>query len=324
MLTVSIIIPVHNAKTTIKKALESLFSQSYQFDELVIVNDASNDGSDMLINDFLKVAENTYNKKPKIIFTSHHESSGLAASYNDGIKKSSGDLVVTMHADIIIKADGLKKLFSPFLPPSDSKIVASTHFVDHPLNIWNKYNFWQKCFFARQAGKKQSGIDGKFDCFRRDVLEKVGFFDEINYRVAGEDGDLVARIRKFGKIVQTEAEIIHLHKIDENFSWKDIILKQKQYSEAQGVLLRKGRMMSLKSVIKSFFREILIIGLFVPHINFLFFLLIVFYSFWYTEKVFFAEYKDWRIFILPFFNIFLLPISLVYTFRGIIYGKQRA
>lgn len=307
--------PVYAGETTVIKTLESLIGQETKFEELIVVNDASPDKSEELIRKFL---EKSNFDNFKII--SHKENRGLAKSYNEGIKLSVGDLIVTMHQDIIFSKDALGKLI---IPMKEKKIVAASHKVSHPLKIWDKYNFWQKCFFARQVGKDQFGIDGKFDCFRKEALFQVGLFDEINFRSAGEDADILFSLRKIGKIVDSDAEIIHLHKVSKNFSYCDIVFKQKQYSESRGVLLRKGKIKSLQNFLEMFFREILLIALLIPHVAYVSFALIILYSFWYTKLVYLKEYKNPRIIILPFFNIYLLFISFAYTFRGFIYGKQR-
>ena len=310
---ISVVMPVHNGETTIAKTLESLACQTKKFDELIVVDDASNDRS-------AEIAKYFFGAKNDYQLIRNEKQTGLAAAYNKGIKAAKGDLIVTLHQDVLLENDSLEKLVEPF---GDQKVVASTHEVAHPIEIWNKYNFWQKCFFARQAGKTQSGIDGKFDCFRKSGLEKVGLFDKTNFRTAGEDGDMVYRIGKIGKIVFTKAKIIHLHKIDPHFSWKDIVYKQAQYSEAQGALLARGRIWGIKRLVKTFFREIMLILLFVPHLKILSFLLILFYSFFYTKLVFLKDYADKRILILPFLNIFLLLVSFVYSFKGFIYGRQK-
>ena len=310
---ISVIIPVRNGESTLKKMLESLFSQSRKFDELIVIDDASTDES------ILELQKNLSRETNFRLFQNEKQA-GLAAVYNQGIKKAQGDIIVTLHQDILLEKEALQKLIQPF---SDEKVVAATHIVVHPLEIWNKYNFWQKCFFARLAGKSFSGIDGKFDAFRKSALEKVGLFDEKHFRTAGEDGDIVSKLQKIGKIFQTQAKIIHLHKIDPNFSWKDILRKQAQYSEAQGALLALGRIWGIEALAKAFFREILLVWLFVPYLNILSLLLILSYSFFYTKLVFVKEYRDRRILILPFFNMFLLLVSFYYSLRGFIYGKQR-
>lgn len=309
---ISVIMPVHNGKSTLEKTLESLLAQSNIFDELIIVDDASNDGS-------AKAAAAYLDGRRDYQFMQNEKCLGLAATYNRGVKAAACDLVVTLHQDIVLENDSLRKLVAPFC---DDQVVAASHIVAHPLDVWNRYNFWQKCFFARLAGKDFSGIDGKFDCFRKSALEKVGLFDEIHFRTAGEDGDIVYKLEKIGKISETGAKIVHIHKNDPCFSWKDIIRKQMQYSEAQGALLSRGRINGINPFFKTFFREIMLAALLVPFAAYLSLALILAYSFWYTKLVFLKEYRNPRILVLPFLNIFLLLVSFAYSLRGLILRKQ--
>ena len=312
-LSVSVIMPVYNGESTLPKTLGSLWKQKDYFEELIIINDGSTDNSENAIHEFLKNKSGwQLIKNPKNL--------GLAKSYNAGLRSARGDLIVTLHQDVVLVDGALEKLTAVF---QNEKVVAASHKVSHPWEIWNKYNFWEKCFFARQAGKIQSGIDGKFDGFRRRALLEAGLFDEKHFRSAGEDGDMVFKLKRIGKIIQTDAEIIHLHKIDNDFRYQDIIYKQKQYSEAQGALLGLGRIRNPINIFKSFFREILLIGLFIPYVQILAALLIVIYSFWYTEIIFLKEYHDKRILILPVLNVYLLLVSFVYSLKGFIYGKQK-
>ena len=51
---ISVIIPVYNAQNSIKRALESVLSQSYQDFEIILVDDGSKDDSLQIINSFAK------------------------------------------------------------------------------------------------------------------------------------------------------------------------------------------------------------------------------------------------------------------------------
>jgi GT2 family glycosyltransferase len=312
-LSVSVILPLYNGESTIIKTLESLLDQTVKFNELIIVDDASTDKSLELLQEFL-------DGRPDCKIINHKKNFGLAKSYNDAIRVSKGELIVTLHQDVVLLKESLEKLIAPL---KDSEVVASSHVVMHPMELWRAFNFWQRCFFARQAGKDQHGIDGKFDCFRKDALLEVGLFDEPHFRSAGEDADMVFKLKKIGKIAETKAKIVHLHKIDPDFNWKDIVRKQAQYSEAQGALLARGRIRTPVSLGQSFFRELLLLALLVPYLRFLSLALIILYAFLYTKLVFEKNYKDKRILILPFFNIFLLFVSFVYSLKGLIYGKQK-
>jgi glycosyltransferase involved in cell wall biosynthesis len=309
---ISIVMPVYNGETTLEKTLESLILQEEDFFELVIVNDASADGSLEIINNLARGRENW-------IILSNEHNRGLARSYNEGIRRARGDLVVTMHQDIVLTEGALKKLVAPF---ADKNVVAAGHADIHPLALWQKYNFWQKCFFSRFQKLDISGVNGQFDAFRKSALEKVGMFDGVHFKSAGEDGDIVYKMKKIGKVVASDARTVHLHKVDPHFGWKDIVHKQKQYSEAQGVLLRRGRISGIFLLAKSFFREILLIALIIPYIRILSVSSIILYSFLYTKLVYMEEYSNIRIVVLPFFNIFLLLVSLAYSLKGFILGRQ--
>lgn len=321
---VTVIIPFYNAQSTVVQTIESLFAQSFLFNELVVINDASADDSLEKVKDFLTSKKNFINKNSiNIVFIDHRKSRGLAYSYNDGIKQSKSQIVVTLHADIILKKNSLKKLIYPFLNKDSNSVVATSHCVIHPYEVWLKYNFWQKCFFSRLVYKKFYGLDGKFDGFSRQALFDVGLFDYKNFRTAGEDGDIIYKLKKIGSLVATKAEIVHIHQANKKFGFWDIAKKQAQYSEAQGTMMRRGITKDPKEIFKAFFREFLLLGLFIPYIQYLSLVFVVIYSFSYTWLVFKKEYKDPRIVILPLLNIYLLFISAVYSIKGLIYGKQK-
>ncbi len=310
--TISIILPVHRGETTVQKTLESLLAQTKKFDELIIIDDASPDRSKEIIEEYMR-------SRREYRLIKHEKNEGLAKSYNDGIRESKGNLIITLHQDVILDPDALQKLVEPF---DDGKVVAAGHVSTFPREIWKNFNFWQKCFFARFVGKEFPGINGQFDCFRKEALEEIGLFDSKKFRTAGEDADAVWKLSKLGNIVQSGAKLVHLQKASPDFGPKEIAWKQKQHSEARGALLALGRVSSFSKTAKTFFREILVLGLFVPFINIISIIIIIFYSFAYTGKVFLEEYKNPRIILLPFFNIYLLLLGVIYSLKGFILKKQ--
>ena len=314
----SVIIPVYNGATTIEATIRSILFQKGLLDELIIIDDGSLDNSKTIIQKTLR----RFGRTVACRVISHNKPMGLAGSYNDGILKSRSELVVTLHQDILVKKDALKVLLTPF-DTNNQTIVATYHIVDHPFAVWQKYNFWQRCLFSRLMGRKYSGLDGKFDCFRRRALIKVGLFDNQTYRRAGEDGDIINRLKKIGRLVPTKAEVIHLHSRDRNFTLKQYIHKQAQYSEAQGVLARHYIPTSILEFLRAFFRELLVLGLFLPYIRVLAFAVLIVYAFIYTKNVFVYSWRDWRIVILPFVNMALCFVSIIFSLRGFISGHQK-
>ncbi len=315
---VSIIIPVYNGAKTIIESIDSLLKQdyikkNYNSVEIIVINDNSTDNSFSLVKDYFN------DKTIKNIILSNKDNLGLAANYNKGIEISGGDYIITMHQDIILKNNALAQLVSAM---DEEATQAAFHYVDHPREIWDKYNFWQKCLFSRLLDKRFYGLDGKFDIFRKSILIDVGMFDTATFRSAGEDGDIVKKIESVGILKQTEAGIIHIHDNNPNYSLKSYILKHAQLSEAQGALYRKHGITNIIELFRAFFRECLILMLLVPYLRYISILLIFLYSFYYTKNVYVAEYKNPKIFLLTFINISLLFVSFFYSVKGFITGKQ--
>jgi len=312
---ISIVVPVYNAESTILLTLKSLIPESHLINEIIIVDDGSTDKSINVINSFFKKNLCKINKK----IINHPKSIGLSNSYNDGICQSTGDLIITLHADIIIKKNAIALLIAPF---SKKTVIASYHQIIHPKRIWQKYNFWQKVFFDRKIGLTISGLDGKFDCFRKKDLLAINMFDSKTYFRAGEDHDIFIKLKKRGEVVPTNATIIHIHNLEKNFNYKKIIYKQAQYSEAQGANLRNHGIYSLELSFRTFFREILILSLLIPYIRIISLFLIVVYAFIYNKNTIKESFPHFQIILLPFINIYLLFVSLFFSCRGFILGKQ--
>jgi glycosyltransferase involved in cell wall biosynthesis len=315
---VTIVMPVYNGATTLRRVFASLEKQKHKavVDKIVIINDNSSDDSLHIIEEYAK--ESSY----VVQLIRHHKSAGLAKGYNEGIEVSSSNFVMTMHQDMeLIDGESFSKMVASF---GDKNVVAAYPVILHPYEVWKEYNFWQKCLFSRFVGKKQPALTGKFDCFRSSYLKEVGGFDSITYRTAGEDSDLKIKIANDGKIAaDSGVEVVHLQYIEKNFSFKKLVRKEAQLAEAQGVILRKYGASKLKDTLMSHFRSILLIGLLIPYVNILFALLVIAYSFMYTKLVYKEEKGNPKLLILPFVNVYLLVVSFLASLRGFVVGKQR-
>ena len=107
MYHVSVIVPIYNAESTIKRAIDSVINQTIGFDniELILVDDNSTDNSK-------KVIEHYANKYPNIKFIKLSENSGLPSKpRNVGIENSSGEYVMFLDNDDIIIEDCCETLY---------------------------------------------------------------------------------------------------------------------------------------------------------------------------------------------------------------------
>ncbi len=318
----TIIIPLYNSASTLDALFASLARQKNKelIAEIIAIDDNPQTGS-------YKVVEKYRNCGFRIRIIRHARNAGLANGYNEGISLCKSEFFILMHADVVISGtDAFSKALAPF--KKDKRVVAAYPVTIQPFEVWDKFSFWQKCFFRKYAGVDAEGLLGKFDCFKRDLFVRtVGRFDSDTHRTAGEDNDMSIRIREAGLLeARSGVRVIHLHSQDGSFTLAKLIHKESQYAEAAGALLRRHGISWLSDkryLLKVLGRPLLIIGLFVPYVQYAALLLLLAYSVLVTKKMFQTERNDRRIFILPLVNIAILFYYTYYLLRGFVTGKQR-
>lgn len=92
----SIILPVYNVSAYIREAIKSVLNQTYSDFELIIVNDGSNDGSDIIANEIAKVDD-------RIIIV-NQKNMGLSKARNSGIQSASGEYIIFMDSDDVLNS----------------------------------------------------------------------------------------------------------------------------------------------------------------------------------------------------------------------------
>ncbi|MFA6422552.1 MAG: glycosyltransferase family 2 protein, partial [Candidatus Buchananbacteria bacterium] len=96
---ISIIIPAYNCSRTINQCLESVFNQAEKDLEVIVVNDGSKEDLAEAVKPWL----------PKIKYIVK-ENGGAPSARNRGFDESSGDFVIFLDADIIMKPSMISKL----------------------------------------------------------------------------------------------------------------------------------------------------------------------------------------------------------------------
>lgn len=87
---VSVIIPVFNRENTIKRAMESVLSQTYTDIELIVVDDCSTDGTRKAVEAVLD---------PRVHYYVLEKNSGACAARNKGISVAKGDYIAFQDSD---------------------------------------------------------------------------------------------------------------------------------------------------------------------------------------------------------------------------------
>ncbi|MFR1824095.1 MAG: glycosyltransferase family 2 protein [Clostridium saudiense] len=100
---VSILIPVYNTEKTLSRCLESVINQSLEEIEIIITNDGSVDGSQSIIDNYIK--------KDNRIKCFYQENSGLGATRNNGIEIARGEYIAFLDSDDYVDLDYYEKMY---------------------------------------------------------------------------------------------------------------------------------------------------------------------------------------------------------------------
>jgi glycosyltransferase involved in cell wall biosynthesis len=96
----SIIIPNYNSANTIIKTLQSVYLQSYKADEVLVIDDASTDGSIELIK----------KEYPNVKIHKKEKNGGAGSARNVGIEKANGDILFFVDSDVVLPLGVISEL----------------------------------------------------------------------------------------------------------------------------------------------------------------------------------------------------------------------
>lgn len=211
----SVIIVSFNTRDLLRKLLISLKQSrlSPYTLETIVVDNASTDGSKDLV-------KRTF---PEVKLIAHDRNLGFAAANNKGLRQARGQYLLLLNSDTQVEPDTLKTMID--FMETNHDFAAATCRVELPdgrldpashrgiPTPWAAFTYFTKLerllpksrLFGRyhqdwknlQAVHEVEVISGAFFLVRRQVIEKVGLFDE-GYFMYGEDVDWCMRIRKAG------------------------------------------------------------------------------------------------------------------------------
>src|SRR6266480_905052 len=124
---VSVTIVTYNSGRFIKRCLESVLDQKYQHVEIIVIDNASTDGTLDILEQFEDRCEIVYNS----------ENIGFAAAQNQAISLSSGDWVLTLNPDVLFFPNFIQALVDageihPRIGTVCGKLLAMTATFDIP------------------------------------------------------------------------------------------------------------------------------------------------------------------------------------------------
>ncbi|MHA1380659.1 MAG: glycosyltransferase [Candidatus Helarchaeota archaeon] len=139
-LNISFFIPAYNSENTIKEAVESIFDNNFETgDELIIVNDKSEDNTQKVINELKQ-------KYPFIKCFNHIRNKGGAAARNTAVENAKNPILFCLDSDNILAPNSIKRLKQFLMYKGlDSACFKELHFFKEKKdNITHKWIFQSK------------------------------------------------------------------------------------------------------------------------------------------------------------------------------------
>lgn len=184
---VSVILPVYNGGEFIQEAIDSILNQTLSDFELIIIDDASTDGTTDILLSYTDY---------RIIYLRNEKNLGNYPSRNIGLKLARGRYIAVMDSDDIAFPERLERQFSYMEAHSDI-LAVGTSFLYGTEEI-------KRLQLLTEDEIKQALLDN--NCFlhsslmiRTNVLRALGGYDET-YRYSS-DYELVCRLVLSGKVV---------------------------------------------------------------------------------------------------------------------------
>jgi len=177
-----------------------------------------------------------------------------AKSMNTGIKKAKGEIIITLAQDCIPEDEfWLEKLIKPL---EDENVVATVSNLRLPEKYWKTYSFFIRMFTLPDRRIRKPMMDARACAYRKEDIEKAGLFDE-DPKVIGIEVDLSENLKKIGKIVHPNINVIHMHKY---INFKKIIDTIYNYSKGNGKAV-KDYGLKLNDFWQRFIRAIPFLGI---------------------------------------------------------------
>ncbi len=101
MIKVSVIVPVYNVERYLKRCLDSLVHQTYDYLELILVDDGSTDSSGAICD--------IYKKQDERIKVIHKENGGVSSARNEALKEVTGDYLMFLDSDDALDLNAIER-----------------------------------------------------------------------------------------------------------------------------------------------------------------------------------------------------------------------
>lgn len=210
---ISVIIVNYNGKHLLKECIQSILSQSYPNIEIIMIDNASVDGSAEFVKELfhdIKIIKLSSNK-------------GFAGGNIEGLKYAQGDYIMLVNNDVVLDTDCISNLVTSLESHQDIGIAATKMLVYNGDKIDSAGDGFSTSLKAYKRGEGLYsdnynneeyvfGACAGAAMYRRKMIDEIGFFDE-DFFLIHEDTDLNLRAQIMGWKVLYIPSAIAYHKV---------------------------------------------------------------------------------------------------------------
>ena len=212
-ISISVVICTYNRSEYLIRCLKSLKQLNYPCYEIIVVNGPSTDNTEKVLAEY-----------PDIVKIRQTSLNGLSYARNLGIKAAKGDIIAFIDDDAIADPGWLKNLVVPYQETAVGGVGGPVYemtgkWYQHRNGYISKEGIPS---FVNDIDPDYNNKNGKYynytmgtnSSFRKDILFKVGLFDE-NYRYYLDETDVCVRVIKAGYKIRQIENVVVFHEMAE-------------------------------------------------------------------------------------------------------------
>lgn len=193
---VSVVVSTYNRLSSLERCIGSLLRQRYDLFEIIVVNDASTDGTSGFLQGL---------NLPNVRVLQLHTNSGVCTARNIGISSALMPIIAFTDDDCEAKDDWLMHLVSPFSDLSCGLVIGQT---------WYRSEHHRPRFPERVVHNHNAAWPMTCNmAYRRTVFEQLGGFSHEYSNYHNEDTEMAIRAVAggWGYVRALKAQVSHQH-----------------------------------------------------------------------------------------------------------------
>ncbi len=223
----SIIIPVYNEEKFIGKTLlQVCAADSLNLNkEIIIIDDASEDGTKTVIKKTVKILSTKY-PKIDIKIISKIKNKGKGAAIKEGLKISTGDIVLIQDADLEYDPNDYHLLLEPFIRYEANVVYGSRFISNRPhrvLYFWHyQINILLTTFSNMLTNLNLTDMESGYKAFKGDLIRQIA--NDLQSERFGFEPEITARISKMPELKLFEVGISYsgrTYSEGKKIGWRD-------------------------------------------------------------------------------------------------------